>query len=117
MKKTSLIIIALLIMSICNSYLQIVLTFSEKEVELNSDILWVFMFGLLVAWWCQIDARLHHANKGFDFGFIVYIFWPVMVPYYVLSTRGIEGILVVFGFIALYSLPIVSSLIAWTYFT
>ena len=38
--------------------------------------------------WVQRDAHLHHLAPIQDFGLFIYLLWPVLVPWYVVRTRG-----------------------------
>src|SRR5438309_354548 len=41
-----------------------------------------------VIFWVQSDARFHRLATIQDLGFFVYLLWPVLVPWYVIKTRG-----------------------------
>jgi len=41
-----------------------------------------------VIFWVQSDARFHRLATIQDLGFFVYLLWPVVVPWYVIKTRG-----------------------------
>ncbi len=44
-----------------------------------------------VVLWVQNDARHHGLSTVHDFGLLVYLLWPVLVPWYVLKTRGVRA--------------------------
>lgn len=67
--------------------------------------------------WVYCDAGRSDFEKPFDFGFLVYIFWPVALPWYLVSTRGVEGVLIFLGFIALWIGPWLMGLVAYVYFS
>jgi hypothetical protein len=41
-----------------------------------------------VIFWIQNDARFHRLATIQDLGLFVYLLWPVLVPWYVIKTRG-----------------------------
>jgi hypothetical protein len=41
-----------------------------------------------VVLWLQNDARIRRVSTVHDWGLLAYLFWPVLVPWYVLRTRG-----------------------------
>ena len=56
----------------------------------------------IIGWWLRSDSRLHHVGWVYDMGFLLLIAWPIVMPYYLVKTRGLKGLLVILGFIALY---------------
>jgi hypothetical protein len=38
----------------------------------------------------------------YDLGFFLYLAWPIVMPYYLIKTRGAKGLLVMLGFVAAY---------------
>jgi hypothetical protein len=38
----------------------------------------------------------------YDIGFFLYLAWPIVMPYYLLKSRGAKGILAVLAFIGVY---------------
>ena len=41
--------------------------------------------------WLRADARLRRISMVFDWGLLALLTWPVLVPWYVFSTRGRAG--------------------------
>ena len=55
--------------------------------------IWAIVFVLLLASWIQLDAKKHdNVARPFDFGFLVLVFWPFYLPYYLVRTRRALGI-------------------------
>ncbi|RDE19549.1 hypothetical protein DV711_11710 [Motiliproteus coralliicola] len=75
------------------------------EIESTDSIytLWMCLFTVLIAMWCDRDKT----GKGwpYEYGFFMFIFWPLVLPYYLAKTRGLDGLVMFFGFGALYALP------------
>jgi hypothetical protein len=64
----------------------------------------LYPFGLLWAfgWWLRDDGRKRGFAWVFDMGLFLYIAWPVVLPYYLLKTRGARGLLVILAWAAAY---------------
>ncbi len=39
---------------------------------------------------------------AFDMGLFLYVAWPLVLPYYLIKSRGAKGLLVITGFVAVY---------------
>ena len=87
------------------------------EVSQTTNSIWGGIFILLTILWVYYDADRPDFKKPFDFGFLVYIFWPIALPWYLITTRGLEGILIFFGFISLWLGPWLAGLVAYVYYT
>ena len=44
-----------------------------------------------VCLWLQKDARRTGVGNIQDWGFFLWLFWPVLIPWYAFKTRGISG--------------------------
>src|SRR5262245_64884342 len=61
---------------------------------------WVAQFWIM-GWWLRSDSR----KRGwwvYDMGFFLSVAWPIVMPYYLVKTRGSRGLLVILGFVAAY---------------
>ncbi|MGH8444009.1 MAG: hypothetical protein ACREVL_02025 [Solimonas sp.] len=76
---------------------------------------WAVAFAVLVALWARADAPTRPVSRPFDFGFLFLLFWPVALPWYLVRTRGMEGLVLFAGFFALYFAPFVSGLLTYFY--
>ncbi len=84
-----------------------------------SDImimLWSAVFSLLMAFWTHLDARARDMYEPFEYAYLIFIFWPVILPYHLIKTRGYEGFLMYGGVVGLYLFPLFSALVVWIYF-
>ena len=77
----------------------------------STMMLWTFIFAVLVALWAQTDAESSHKEIPFEYSFFVFLFWPPMLAYYLIKTRGFRGCLMFLGFLTLYSMPFVVGLL------
>jgi hypothetical protein len=64
----------------------------------------LFTVGLpwAVGWWLRTDRRRRGVLSVYDLGFFLYLAWPIVMPYYLIKTRGAKGLLVMLGFVAAY---------------
>jgi hypothetical protein len=54
----------------------------------------------LVGWWLLRDSRKRGVAWVYDMGFFLSIAWPLIMPYYLLKTRGAaKGLLLIFAFV------------------
>ncbi len=112
----NLYIYTLIAIAICMGILEVLLNLQEKEVSRSTQNIWGFIFVLLSILWAYYDAEREDFERPFDFGFLVYVFWPIAFPWYLFKTRGAEGILMLFGFISIWLGPWLAGLIAYVYF-
>jgi hypothetical protein len=60
---------------------------------------------LFILYWVVIDARRRRCVPCHDFGFLVGVFLPVSLAWYVVWTRGLRGLLLLAGFALLVIAP------------
>jgi hypothetical protein len=116
-RNKNIYIYTLIILAFCKSIIEILLNLKEMEVSQTTNTIWGGIFILLSILWVYYDADRPDFKKPFDFGFIVYVFWPIALPWYLITTRGLEGILIFFGFISLWLGPWLAGLVAYVYYT
>lgn len=56
----------------------------------------------IIGWWLRSDSRQRRVAWIYDLGFFLGLAWPLIMPYYLVKTRGARGLLVILGFIAAY---------------
>src|SRR6266404_6387880 len=71
------------------------------RLELPPAVTLLYWIGFLwaVGWWLRTDSRRREFAAVYDLGFFLYIAWPVVMPYYLVKTRGAKGLLLILGFI------------------
>jgi hypothetical protein len=81
----------------------------------SDNVLYLNSFGLTLAFilWVIADARTAGRTPCYDFGFLVGIFFPVSLVWYVLWSRGWRGLLTLATLVGLMLLPSVSYMVAW----
>jgi len=53
-------------------------------------------------WWLARDSGKRGVDLVFDTGLFLYIAWPLVMPYYLLKTRGAKGLFVILAFLGVY---------------
>ena len=112
----NLSISSLILIAIGMGAVEVVLNSKGEVISDFTQSLWGLIFLVLTIMWAMADAETSDFEKPFDFGFLMYIFWPVALPYYLISTRGIEGMVLFFGLISIWLGPWLLGLVAFTYF-
>jgi hypothetical protein len=75
---------------------------SGREPPPVFSLIYLFGFLWIIGWWLRDDARRRGISWVYDIGFFLFLAWPFVMPYYLLKSRGIKGILVLLAFIAVY---------------
>ena len=109
------ILTVLILISCLYSFGQIVLNLNNEIVSDSTDTLWYLIFSVIVAVWVNKEPEKVKFEAPFEFGAFVYFAWPLILPYYLVKTRGYEGVLVFIGFLGLYLMPFLSGLVAFVY--
>ncbi len=67
---------------------------------------YTFLYSLgflwLIGWWVKSDSRKYGIAWVMDMGLFLYIAWVFFMPYYLVKTRGVKGLLYLLAFIAVY---------------
>lgn len=92
------------------------LVLSDVQVGESLSSLWVLAFALLVALWAREDAGEKQIHRTLDFPAYFFLAWPLVLPYYLTRTRGVEGLVLFCGFVVLHFAPFLSGLVAYAYF-
>jgi hypothetical protein len=75
----------------------------------GSSLFWKFALALFMVRWAAIDRRSRSFSVPFEFDAFVFFGWVVVVPYYLLRTRGPRGLISAIGFWALALTPTLAS--------
>jgi len=68
-------------------------------------LLWLWGTSLLVVWWVQADARQTGYRPCYEYGAFMFFGWPLLLPHYLLRTRGIRGFSWIGFFFLIFCLP------------
>ena len=114
MKPNSILLVILAISVVLSGY-STFLEIREMSIGTSLEAAWAVAFAFLVTFWARNDAAKQHVHRSLDFSFYFLALWPVALPYYLIKTRGVEGIVYFFGLAVLYFAPFLFGLIAYTY--
>jgi len=112
-----LIVIGIIIVSIAYSALEVIASLNEQATSEGTNFIWSVSFSMVIALWANNDAKIKGLYKPYEYSYFVLLFWPVVLPYHLIKTRGTEGMLMFLGVIFVFFLPFVSGLVAWAYYT
>src|SRR5262245_43611103 len=68
---------------------------------------------LALVFWIMADARMRRRTPCYDFGFLVAVFFPASLFWYVLWSRGRRGLLTLVALVGLWFVPWLSAMVAW----
>lgn len=98
-------------------FLEVNLNLKNEVASDSTQTLWGLAFIVLTIMWAYADSIPRKFHKPYEFGFLAYVLWPLAFPWYLLSSRGLEGLVLLFGFISIWLGPWMAGLIAYAYFT
>jgi hypothetical protein len=77
----------------------------DAQLDLPPAVPLLYWIGFLwaVGWWLRTDSRKRNVAVVYDLGFFLYIAWPIVMPYYLVKTRGAKGLLLILGFVVAYA--------------
>ena len=62
----------------------------NSDLPGSSALFQYVVFICLIGCWFDVDSREKKTLRVWDMGFFLYLAWPVIVPYYLLKTRGLK---------------------------
>lgn len=75
---------------------------SGLEPSAFFTLIYAFGFLWIMGWWLRTDSSKSGVRWVFDMGLFLYVAWPIVLPYYLIKSRGARGLLVILGFVAVY---------------
>lgn len=75
-----------------------------REIDPPPAFTLIYSIGFLwiVGWWLLTDSRKRGVAWVYDMGLFLNIAWPLIMPYYLVKTRGAKGLLVIVAFVVVY---------------
>lgn len=112
-KATTYLSVTIIVLSLVFSAQQFYMGLHEIESTDSLYMLWMYLFTVLIAMWCDRDK----IGRGwpYEYGFFMFIFWPFVLPYYLVKTRALDGLVMFVGFVAFYLLPDLTWYIGYQY--
>src|SRR6478752_2610059 len=81
---------------------------SENVSQMSS-----FALALACILWIMADAQTRRQTPCYDFGFLVAVFFPISLIWYVFWSRGIRGFILLGALVALMLLPWMAGVAGW----
>ena len=82
-----------------------IMGYKGYDPSYESEQLMVLSLTFMFAWWVIDDAKEQKYNRPYEFGAFIFFAWPIIIPVYLVETRGWKGLLLFPAFIGLYYLP------------
>ncbi len=76
------------------------------------NVLWSLAIGTLVVWWVRTDTHPSKYWPCFDYGTFMMAWWPILLPHYLVRTRGFKGLFIYAGFVGFLILAFVAAFVA-----
>ena len=57
------------------------------------EFLYTAIFVCGVVWWLRAEIQSSTATRLYCAGLLAYTAWPIIIPYHLLKTRGVRGLL------------------------
>jgi len=75
--------------------------YSARHAEPSGAFVLVFYVGFLIltGYWFEMDSRKRGVNWVWDLGFLLYLTWPLAIPFYLFKTRGAKAFLILLSLI------------------
>jgi hypothetical protein len=105
---TPLLLFSLTLAAVLMTYLALGLTPSPSLQVVAS-----FGWTLLLAMWIVSDAQRRQALPCYDFGFLCYLFLPVIAPAYCFWSRGWRGVLMLTILASTWIAPYIVATLMW----
>jgi hypothetical protein len=70
----------------------------------SSAFLMLYYVGVTwaLSWWVLADCRLRGIGTSVDHGWFAFQWWPILLPYHLLKTRGLQGCAFLAAFVGLF---------------
>lgn len=81
----------------------------------EAQALMSWAFALMLAHWCLADAKRRRYHRPYEFGAFLFFLWPLVLPAYLLHTRGWRGLLPCASMFLLACLPWLSGVAAYAF--
>jgi hypothetical protein len=76
-----------------------------------------FLFKLIficgVVWWLRAETQSSPVTRVYCAGLLVGFGWPIIIPYHLLKTRGVRGLLPLFALIATFVIAEILAIIIY----
>ena len=80
MAKNNSYILALCFTSVAMAAIEVMFNSQGEVVSDATQSLWALSCVLITVFWVLADAKTQRFEKPFEFGFLMYILWPLSLP-------------------------------------
>ena len=81
----------------------------------STEMLWFVVFSILAGVWLKNDISSDGSETARQIPhYALFLFWPLVLPYHLVRSRGAEGFVLFVGFVATYLAPWLTQLVSWT---
>ena len=87
--------------------------FHDAEISVDSSRFWDLMLGSVWSWWVYVNRRRLGQGYPFEFDALVFFAWPIVVPYYLVKSRGLRSGSSAVPIWALYALPFLAAAVCY----
>jgi hypothetical protein len=106
--------IGLVAMSAGNCIVGAVAAARDASMSESTEMLWYLAFAILVTLWSKNDLASRGPDTAREYSYLLmFFFWPVVLPYHLVRTRGVEGAILFLGFLVIYMAPQIVQLYVW----
>lgn len=82
-----------------------IMGYEGYDPSYETETLMVISLTFMFAWWVLDDAKAQKYHRPYEFGAFIFFAWPILIPVYLVETRGWKGLLLFPVFIGVYYLP------------
>jgi len=108
-------LVLLFVLTLGMTFVEVLSVLKGYEVQNSTVFLWKSSFLILTILWVKEDLKTNDFKQPFEFGFLLYILWPITFPWYLISTRKVKGSFLFLGFVLIFFFPWLSALITYVY--
>lgn len=111
-----IVIIGLMSISILYSAVETVAALEGQITSAHLHFSWSVAYALFIALWAANDEKIEDLYTSYEYLYVALLLWPIFLPYYLIKTRGMDGVLMFAGILGIYLLPFLCRLVAGAYF-
>jgi hypothetical protein len=84
------------------------------DVAESSRVLWLLVYSILITLWSRNDKVYPVTRAKGEYSYLLmFFFWPVVLLYHLVRSRGAEGLMLYLGFALTYMAPYLMQVLIW----
>ena len=97
---------ALVVLCAVNAILRAFAVYRGADTLESTEMAWFLCFSILAGLWLRNDIAERRPERLGPFpDYFIFLFWPLVLPWHFLSSRGIRGMVPTLGFFGTYLAP------------